>query len=88
MKVRETIEIEKWTEKRGWEFDCILEEHIIEIGTEELKKIEWDWYELHQNIDYEKKDWLIKITIEDPETYDIMMQTRVLESQIWEERNQ
>jgi len=46
MKAREVITLKGWVEGSGWSYNQCYSDEIIEIAKDDLKSIDWDWYEI------------------------------------------
>lgn len=49
LKVREVITLKEWIKGSGWCYSQVYSDQVIDISENDLKEIDWDWYEIDSN---------------------------------------
>ena len=92
MKVREVITLKGWVEGSGWSYSQVYSDQVIDITEDDLKSIDWDWWEIDSN-NPPTEDEDTKITVDlyavDANIYEDkpLASHTIWASEIWAERN-
>ncbi len=49
LKVREVITLREWIKGSGWGYSEVYSDQVIDITEDDLKSIDWDWWEIDSN---------------------------------------
>jgi len=92
LRVREVITLNGWVDGSGWSYSQVFSDKIIDITEDDLKEIDWDWWEIDaDNPPSEERDTQIIVAfyyIEDADIdeYTLLTIHTKWASEIWAER--
>ena len=92
LKVREVITLREWIKGSGWSYSQVYSDQVIDITADDLKSIDWDWWEIDSN-NPPTEDDDTKIAVDlyavDANIYEDkpLASHTIWASEIWAERN-